>query len=385
MSSVRSVTKAPAPEVAEQLLQVANEVALNYAQNYDWSTWHSWDAVNPDEDQPHTYSLDRSFWSLTGQSGTSLGASTHIMMDLEATLRSHPAVELQQYAQNVQLMTSTQYATAETEYHAVVAMCFNYFAIIIDHTQHHTAFRVPLGGAFNMVPQIPVFGPEGQACFKYQLEDNEHKLIMDDEQASYAARYFSEMDIDSATSQIAAPATQEMQPVKGLEKALVPRSKYLSVRSLFDEKPQLLASSPLNGKWLATAVRIQVDFAQPQITIQVPMADWLQKPEQAVWHDRLFNDAHEGLQVSVTNALVRLELKIHAVDHVQPYYELSGLLLMQAIGEQFGLDYAVLNAMMWSVYRVWAPYGSKSEDFVVKDEMSVSSTVDVYTCHAGTW
>ncbi|KAH6638808.1 hypothetical protein C7974DRAFT_387346 [Boeremia exigua] len=259
-------------------------------------------------------------------------------------------------------MTSAQKADADTKYHAVVAMCFDDFAIVIDHALHPTAFKVPLGEYFNMAPYIPLFGSEGQERFKYFLADGEHKLTMDNKETTYGPLYFSEMDIDKATDQIAVPAALEKQPVKDQEHILMPPRKYVSVRSLLDQQPDLITAAPVHDKWLATTVRIQVDFANPMITMQIPMKDWLLTPQKEGWREQICCNAPEGLQIVANDATVRLELKLNATKREVPHHELSGFILMQAIGEQFGLDSEVLKNMMWSVYRVWAPYRPQRTD-----------------------
>lgn len=372
MSSVNHITKTPAPGVQEQLLGIANEVALKMAKEYNWSTWHSWDVVNESQNgaQAGLRAMDRWFWTMTGQFGSCLGASTHIYTTLQSSLESHTSIELRQYANAIKLMTCAQHATAETKYHAVVAMCFDDFAVVIDHALHPVAFRIPLGGEFYMASYIPLFGAEGQERFKYFLEDGEYKLTMSNKACACVLR-FSEIDVDAATNQLAIPAALEEQPVKDREHILMPPRKYTSVRSLLDQEPQLIAAEPVNGKWLATTVRVQVDFANPMLTMQIPMNDWLPAPQSGDWYRRLFDETPKGLRIVPTPAVVRLELDLHAAEHVQPYPELSGLILMQTLGQEFGLGYEVLNSMMWSVYRVWAPYRSTRADSVIDGESSV--------------
>lgn len=371
MSLINKTTPSPTPEIAEQLLQAANDIALKYAQTYTWSTWHSWNVVDTNKPPVDLRATDRGFWRLTGDFGTSLGASTRIVASLRAELWSHAIYELREYADTVQLLTCAKRATAETGYHAVVAMCFENFAIVVDHALHPTAFRVPLGGAFDMLSDTPLSRQQGQASYYYLLEDGEYRLTLNNTKTSGASLRFSGMDVDDAISQLTIPAALEKQPVEGLENELVPTCKYLSIRSLFDEKPQFITSSPVDGKYIATAVRIEVDFALPRIKMQVPMADWLQKPQHQILHDTIFRETHKGLQVTVTEGTVWLEQQLYGVDCEQPYFELSGLFLMQRVGEKFGLKCSVLNEVMWSAYRVWASYRSKRCDSFVDGEMPV--------------
>ena len=371
MASVNSVTASPSPKVQVLLFEVANQVALKHAQEYNWSTWHSWDVIDEaaSKGQVGLRGTERYFWATTGRFGSCLGASTRIVTDLQAELGSNSDTKLRQYAKAVQLMTCAQRATAESQYHAVVGMCFDCFAIIIDHALHPAAFKVSLGSVFYMAPYIPLFRQKSQERFKYLLEDGKYKLMMDNKESTYEPLYFSEMDINKATDQIAIPAALEKQLVKGQEHILMPPRKYISVRSLLDREPQLIAAERVEGGWLATTVRIQVDFAFPMISMQIPMTDWLLKPQSKDWYSRLVH-APGCLRVTHTDATVLLEQELDAQVREQPYYELPGLVHMQALGEEFGLCYSVLNDLMWSVYRVWAPYRSKRADSVINGEAS---------------
>ncbi|KAF2629212.1 hypothetical protein BU25DRAFT_18260 [Macroventuria anomochaeta] len=255
-----------------------------------------------------------------------------MVTDLQAELGRNTTMDLRQYAKTVQLMTCAQHATAETKYHAVVTMCFDYFAIVIGYALHPAAIKIPLGGQFNVAPYIPIIGQEGQKRFKYFLKDGRYKLSMDNKNATYKPLHFSEMNINKATDQIAIPAALEEQPVKGQEHVSMPPRKYFSGRSLLDREPQLIAAEPVDGKWLATTVRVQVNFAYPMITMQIPMTDWLLKPQSKDWHSKLAY-APDCLRVTNTDATVLLQLELDAQKQEHPYHELPGLVYMQALGE----------------------------------------------------
>lgn len=375
MVPANSISPSPSPDIQVRLFKIANQIALKNAQEYQWSTWHPWNVVDDAEAnyQFGIRGMDRYFWSLTGRFGSCLGASTRIYTQLQGELAGNPDLGLRPFVNTVQLMTSAQHAATETGYHVVVAMCFDEFAIVIDHAFHPAAFRIPLGGYFDMAPYIPLFGESDRGRFEYFLEDGEHKLTMDNEEYSHSPLYFSVMDVNKATNQLAIPAAEEKQLVKGHDHVLMPCRKYLSIRSLLDKEPRLIAAEPVDGKWLATTMRIQVQFANPEISMQVPNRDWLTCQQGKDWNKRFKNyllkcaDSAQTLQTWVTDEVILLRLPLDAEVQEQPYAELGGLLIMQALGEEFDLKYEVLNEMMWSVYRAWAPYRSKRADSPVDD------------------
>lgn len=180
-------------------------------------------------------------------------------------------------------MTSAKHATSDIGYHAVVAMCFDDFAIIIDHALHPVAFQIPIGDTFNMAPYIPLFGELGQERFKFFINGGKFKLTMDNEKGSYPTLFFSEMNSDKAVNQLTIPAAEELKAAEGQEHILMPTRKYLSVRSLLDEKPKRIHAVGVNGKWLASTARIQVNFEKAEISMQILNRDWIGRIQSKEW------------------------------------------------------------------------------------------------------
>lgn len=245
----------PTPEVAKQLLKVANKVALKYAQNYYWSTWRSWNASRFG----------------TGVFEDHMGAASLIYAELcvELSLLAGGCDYACDYAKYATLLCSA----GEERHHAIVVLCFESFAIVIDYAMHPTAFRVPLGGVFEMHPYTTISGREGQERFKYFLEDGDHKLTMDSKHASYDPFIFYEL-INSIKNGYMGSAQQaaiiRKKYTDEMKNGVLPASKHLAFRSLLDKEPQFIAAVPVGDKWLATTVRIRVDFAEPRIVMQIP-------------------------------------------------------------------------------------------------------------------
>lgn len=249
-----------------------------------------------------------------------------------------------------------EHATSDNGYHAVVAMCFDDFAIIIDHTLHPGAFQVPLGATLSMAPYIPLFREPGQECFKYFIHGDKFKLTMDNEKGSYPPLFFSEMDPDKAVNQLIIPAAEELNPVEGQEHILMPTRKYHSIRSLLDEEPPFIHSVPVDDKWLATTIRIEVNFEKVEISMQVPNRDGIARA-QSKDRPSTFRDV---LQSKKTKSTLLLTRSLDAQTHEQPALDdLCSSAVMQHMAYEFGLENDVLNSMMHSLYRVWAPYRSK--------------------------
>lgn len=207
-------------------------------------------------------------------------------------------------------MTSAQHAPKGKFYHGVVALCFDTHAIAIDHSVNSTAFKVQLGGAYEMEPYIPLFSAIEWERFSYFLQDGEYTLMLDSVDGSCPPTYYAAMDVNDTVRQLVIPAALEMRLVRGQPGITMPPRKYVSVRSLLDEKPDLIAAVPVDGKFLTITLHVQADFAGTSLLMQIPRADWLEKEQGALWNDRLaytpgFSlkcDASAHLKVSLMTA-----------------------------------------------------------------------------------
>ncbi|KAF1942684.1 hypothetical protein EJ02DRAFT_159660 [Clathrospora elynae] len=155
-------------------------------------------------------------------------------------------------------------------------MCFNTFALVIYHSLHPKEAKVPLGAEFAMLPYILLFNYKGKERFSYFLDEGRYMLTMDSCLITYPALSFTDTDVNAIVAQLAIPAASERKVWKGGEGVLLlPTHKCVSVLSLLDEVPKLLPSVPVSGKFLATTLRVQVDFGELALLMQIPRADWL--------------------------------------------------------------------------------------------------------------
>ncbi|KAF1832907.1 hypothetical protein BDW02DRAFT_599565 [Decorospora gaudefroyi] len=308
----------------------------------------------------------KEFWTALQPFGSCLGASTLIYHALHDAIPNHPDPQVAKYADTVQLLTCAKHATSETQYHVIVALCFDTFALTIDHPLHPTAFKVPLGCDFAMTPYIPLFSEKGQERFSYFVTDEEdggiYMLTMHSTINSYPALSFTPMHVDATVAQLAIPAASKRKPLKGTseqdEGVLLPPRKYVSVRMLLDEEPRCIASTPLHGKFLITALRVQVDFGEPALLFQIPRADWLDRAQGRAWVDRV--RLFEGY-VEECEATVHVVLRLGATTRSAPCRrEREQIEMLGALAEAFGLEKEVIEDMVDAIYRAWVPYRGMS-------------------------
>jgi hypothetical protein len=175
-------------------------------------------------------------------------------------MANHFNDEIAKHAGDVKLMTCAQHATSKIGYHAIVAICSETGAIVIDHSLNSTAFRLILGQVDELDPYIPLFNEKAQERSQYFIkDDDEYRLAMNSAlpDSSYPPLSFTDEDVDAAVSPLAIPAAKEVKPLKGQNDIVMPPRKYVSVRSLLNEESYLLASVPVNGKFLSTTLRMQ--------------------------------------------------------------------------------------------------------------------------------
>jgi hypothetical protein len=357
MSSSIYATPAPSQAIERQLFDLANQVALYYAQTFHWSSFHAFNAVSQADANFESLPTDgKAIWEALISFGSCLGASTLIYHALRDAVANHAGPEVAKYADTVQLMTCAQHVSSEMQYHAIVAMCFRSFAFAIDHSLHPTAFKVPVGGEFAMFAYIPLFSNLGQERFKYYVSDSGvYMLTMDSTMITYSALAFTPQYVSTTVSQIAIPAASETKPVKGGDSdVLLPPRKYVSVHTLLNEEPKYIPSAPIHGKYLTTAIRIQIDFGEPALLIQIPRVDWLDKPQGAAWVSciKSFEDHIENREATV-HVIVKLSAK---TDNEPTDREQQHIDMLCQLVEEFSIEGTVIDEMVEAIFDVWDEY-----------------------------
>jgi hypothetical protein len=226
---------------------------------------------------------------------------------------------------------------------------------VIDHSINSTAFKVQLDGEYEMEPYVPLFSATGRERFSYSLRDGEYKLMLESVDGGCPPTYYAEMDVDASVRQLVIPAALEMKPVKGQPGITMPTRKYVSVRSLLDEEPDLIVAVSVDGKFLATTLRVQADFAGTSMLMQIPRADWLEKEQGAVWNDRLAYTPGLSLKCNAS-AHLKVDMITAKSGDSMSGTERQELEVMALLGEEFGLDRKVIFDMAASIYRAWAPH-----------------------------
>ncbi|KAI9655637.1 MAG: hypothetical protein M1831_004789 [Alyxoria varia] len=262
--------------------------------------------------------------------------------NLYAALNSTPGL-----AQNIGMVkTLASAVTADSKqfHHCLLAIFLHQHCIVIDLVFSSKAFKVPYNGSFETLPYITTSGYSRRRRLCYLSgPSGERKLTMENIDSEEAPVQFLEIDHHTALEQISKKAAKET--IIGLQ---VPNKKLLVVRSLVNEKPTKIASDPIDAQFIMTSCRVQVDFAQQTLTLQIPLTDWLLKFRNRDYLSRL---QKSPMYRPISDAVVNL---VADLDPPQEHERISNnLQLMEDIAELLGLVRGEIQKMADSVRRIW--------------------------------
>lgn len=291
----RKNLKAPEVDASELIFDTANTCAIKYAVNVHWTSWHTWDHIT------RAYpNVDEGIWQAMLPFASCLSASVLIRNELRTTFSTTPGLE--KYVENIQLMTNqyTWPAKADTQYHAVVMVIFDAYCIVIDHALHPTAFRVPLEESFNTELVNHYNGDQSSSCYIYFMAITGNRMLI--RQPYYL---FDEVEPSVALRQLAIPGALAW---KGSQVPPVVPRKHVTFRSLLNEQPVHVPSTPVDDRYLATTCQISVDFSKRTILMMILNEDWLLKPENGQLLKLLqTRDLYKRINDSVCHIIVSIQ------------------------------------------------------------------------------
>lgn len=321
------------------LFNAADQVALRHALTTTWSTWHTWDYYNRIE--PHATEANEHLWKEISPFATCVGMTFQVAKNLRASLANTPGL-----AQCLgKLKTVACPWPAESEpCHCLVGVFLEKYCLVVDLIYSAKAFKVPYNGTFRTLPYITGSSRPGRRRFRYVAGPSGQKtLTMETVGSDDVAARFSEIDHHTALQKITLPSAQETKP--GLR---VPDNKGIVVRSTMSERPTQIASTPVDAEFIVTTCLLKIEFEQRVLTMQLPFADWLRKPQNVRYLSRLqLSPIYEPVNDAVAHLVVDLSSTLDD-DTVQ-----ENLRLMGEIGERLGLARGEIMRIAGLVDRVW--------------------------------
>ena len=311
-------------QLEKLLVETADRISLQHSLTVHWSTWHTWDYYNRIE--PDVTEANDHLWKDISPFSTCVGMTFLVARNFRAALGTTPG--LAQCSQKLRTVACPASADSIQPYHCLTGVFMDQCCVVIDLVFSAKAFKVPYNGSFETLPYITTSGRIQQRCFRYIAGPSGEKLLtMETIGSIVAAVQFSDIDHDTALQQISMRAARESKP--GFQ---VPSKKGLVGRSLMNEKPTKIAATPLDAEFVVTAYRVQIDFAQRTLTMQIPSTDWLLKPENERYLLRL---QQSPMYTPVNDAVLNLVVVLGSPPDDK--LVLDQLHLMGEVGERLGL------------------------------------------------
>ncbi|KAF5612089.1 lysine decarboxylase [Fusarium subglutinans] len=311
-------------QLEKSLLETADQVSLQLCLTVHWSTWHTWNYYNRIE--PGITEANDHIWKSISPFSTCVGMTFLVARNFRAALEITPG--LAQCSERLRTVACPASADSIRPYHCLTGVFMDHYCVVIDPVFSVNAFKVPYNGSFETSPYITTSGRSQQRCFRYITGKSGEKILTMEKIGSMeAAVQFSDIDHNTALRQISMRAARESKL-----NSQVPSKKVLVVRTSMSERPTKIASTPLNAEFVVAACRVQVDFAQRTLTMQVPSTDWLFKPENERYLGQL---QRSQMYTPVNDAVLNLVVALRS----PPDDELVSdqLDLMGEVAERLGL------------------------------------------------
>ena len=270
-SDLSGLTTSEYSTTLKHAIQVADDITRRHSASTNWSSWHTWDYIrhNPTP-------ASSAIWKAIHPFATCVGFSTAIAAFLRASYRSTPS--LAHLADQVHTMASWELDPScpeegERPRHCVAALLTAEACLLVDLVYEPIVMVIPAGGAHETMPYITMSGRLGKRMLHY----DGHKLEMANLKRENARRdLFRVIEPDEALRSISTVTSTAIIPG-----TRIPTNKVVIIRGMVGEPPVRIPSTQLGDRvWMVTTCRLQIDFWKRQLTLQIPIEDWLLKEEK---------------------------------------------------------------------------------------------------------
>jgi hypothetical protein len=269
-----------------------DQVARRYAMTTQWSTWHTWDKLRTNDPLLQKANVEDIIWHELAPYATCVGLSFPVASDIRSTLRKANGIlpclvfklmklmnlGLDVFASKVEVLATWEPDSdgIDRPFHCLVVSRMERFCIVVDLVFSSVAFIVPLEGSYTTMPYITTSGRQGQRTFRYKVaKSGERELTIERSGLHGGSHVFWPINHSTALKQISLHAASRSEPGTGL-----PAKKCVVVKSVVRYKPNNISAEALDaGSWIITSCRLQVDFANKRLSLQIPLADWLLQPQ----------------------------------------------------------------------------------------------------------
>ena len=328
-----------------QAIQVADSIAQRWSSNTNWSMWHIWDLLRHGYD---AIKSPESFWRELYPYATCVGFAFPIADELSTAFNETKGLE--QYSNQIQTLASWERDESNPNStpkprHCATAVFTSEACILIDLIYSPRVLVIPLGGTVSGMTYITMSGRRGQRLFHYSATPEGNILEMSSAKKDNPPKYpFKPTNHDDILRDLSIPSALRKVP-----NSSIPATKVVVIRGVISASPAHVPGIQLDadGGWMITTCRLQIDFWNRTLTMQLPLEDWLLKAENAMYQwvqeHEVFRKVDDGIaHLTVTLAAEREDEKTKGQVKV-----------MREMGSALGLPAGEFDKIVESVYEVW--------------------------------
>ncbi|KAF2280574.1 uncharacterized protein EI97DRAFT_453840 [Westerdykella ornata] len=305
-------------ETKNKLLSIANEVALDLSRTTKWSSYHAWKSVSSlrATDEAGQFAEYEQLWTTPLPYGTCVDHAYASHRELRRKLLEIP--ELAHFASIVQLLGAYRKSDetgkawrAKEPYHALAALILNDSIIVVDVTAHPTAFLLHVGQEFGTLTRMEFPNRKKSPVFRYSSAFGENgEPVLSNCEKDYREDY-KQISYEDALRLIKFPNARRTVSVPAQKRSKTSRSVRESPKNagaanvtVSRRVEEILGETHMPGRkeiyfdyfllapseklmyvqtprgYFTTWAKISIDFMKKSLGLLVPLADWLEKPEQ---------------------------------------------------------------------------------------------------------
>ena len=280
----------PLSDAFRHAIKVADQVAQQWSTTTTWSNWHVWDYFrhNPPSSKPLT-----GVWNAIYPYVTCVGFSFGVASDLSAAYRETPGLE--HFVDETQVLVSWEGEEGKLKpRHAVVGILTDEGCICVDLIFSPVAFIVPKNESIDTQHYDTISGRRGKRRFHHMNTLEGPRLLFENPKKEDSKRFeFHPIDHEEALKRITYYGT-----TRTIGETNFPENKIILVQGIVHEEPTIVPKTQLHtGTWMITTCRFQVDFKNRTLTLQLPLEDWLLKERNSQFHWIMKHEVFRRLRV----------------------------------------------------------------------------------------
>ncbi|KAF2036350.1 hypothetical protein EK21DRAFT_52564 [Setomelanomma holmii] len=345
----------------ERIFDVACRVAIQLTPQLRSSNFHTWEFFRQIKTEEEARQNAPRFREATYPFATCLDMATEAARCLNAAIRQD--ANLAKYANCAKVVTDCKPGaiTSARELHCLTMICFEDCCICIDLCAQPTAFKVKPGTAYES--DIHSF------TYAYVQGRERTRLLVDC--TTYDSKpvdtFFAEL---TPFYEITKPVYEELirfaiRAKLGRQTPLgeLPSRKTIQARGILKGRPSnpFIDQVPLEGdNYITETLALRVDFVEQELLLAIPYGDWLLKPGNAYYLERLRGHSEFKCGINLTAHVtahfhLRLgtELRVHLPLDGFKAQVLIKLQLMDDIWTVLGMPKGELLRTAYVVLDVW--------------------------------